>query len=182
MVFGVSSSILEICFDWSDFFATCAYCLQEYLHHGLVPFDDEVRQDQQLLKVCKGNELLLKEIKVLIAGVLGKEGDSSRPKEGEISRDAVLDHLNSVPELEDIQNDANAARLFTRSFKSVATGMGIQVNPGRDRYQKVVEGETQDWFRLRLVRPAQVKVTYEGDDAAPLNGLQQHYKTAADAV
>jgi len=166
--------------DWSDFYATCAYCLQEYLDHGLIPFDDEVRQDQQLLKVCKGNELLLKEIKVLIAGVLGKEGDSSRPKEGEISRDAVLDHLNSVPELEDIQNDANAARLFTRSFKSVATGMGIQVNPGRDRYQKVVEGEIQDWFRL--VRPAQVKVTSDDQNASDLNPLQQHFKDVGDAA
>ena len=58
--------------------------------------------------------------------------------------------------------------------------MGIQVNPGRDRYQKVVDGKTQDWHRL--VRPAQVKVTDEGDGAAPLNGLQQHYKTAAAAV
>ena len=109
-----------------------------------------------------------------------REGDPFRLQEGEISRDAVLEHLNGVPELEALQNDAHASRNFTRRFKNVATGMGIQVNPGRDRYQKVVEGETQDWYRL--VRPAQVKVTDEGDDAAPLNGLQQHYKTAADAV
>tara|TARA_B100000674_G_scaffold461148_1_gene439835 strand:+ start:377 stop:907 length:531 start_codon:yes stop_codon:yes gene_type:complete len=166
--------------DWSDFYATCAYCLQEYLDHGLVPFDDEVRQDQQLLKVCKGNEPLLQEIKGLIVGVLGKEGDPFRPQEGDISRDAVLEHLNSVPELEAIQNDAHAARIFTRAFKSVATGMGIQVNPGRDRYQKVVDGETQDWYRLVL--PAQVKVTGDDADAAPLNGLQQHFKTAGDAA
>lgn len=166
--------------DWGDFYATCAYCLQEYLDQGLVPFDDEVRQDQQLLKVCGGNDLLLKEIKCLISGVLGKEGDPFRLQEGEISRDAVLEHLNSVPELEALQNDAHASRNFTRRFKNVATGMGIQVNPGRDRYQKVVDGETQDWYRL--VRPAQVKVTDEGNDAAPLNGLQQHYKTVADAV
>ena len=166
--------------DWSDFYATCAYCLQEYLDHGLVPFDDEVRQDQQLLKVCKGNEPLLQEIKGLIVGVLGKEGDPFRPQEGDISRDAVLEHLNSVPELEAIQNDANAARIFTRAFKSVATGMGIQVNPGRDRYQKVVDGETQDWYRLVL--PAQVKVTGDDADAASLNGLQQHFKTAGDAA
>ena len=105
-----------------------------------------------------------------------REGDPFRLQEGEISRDAVLEHLNSVPELEALQNDAHASR----NFKNFATGMGIQVNPGRDRYQKVVDGETQDWYRL--VRPAQVKVTAEGDDAAPLNGLQQHYKTAADAV
>ena len=165
--------------DWSDFYATCAYCLQEYLEHGLVPFEDEVRQDQQLLKVCKGNDLLLKEIKALITGVLGKDGDPFRVQEGEISRTAVLKHLNSVPELEAIQNDPNAARIFIRSFKSVASGLGIFVNPGRDRYQKVVDGETQDWFRLVL--PAQVKVTDEGDDGAPLNGLQQFYKEEAGA-
>ena len=64
--------------------------------------------------------------------------------------------------------------------KSVATGMGIEVNPGRDRYQKVVDGETQDWFRLVL--PAQVKVTDEGDDAGPLNGLQQYFEEAGDAA
>ena len=161
-------------------YATCAYCLQEYLDHGLVPFDDEVRQDQQLLKVCKGNELLLKEVKGLITSVIGNDGDLFRPKEGEISRDAVLEHLNSVPELEAIQNDANADRIFTRSFKSVATGMGILVNPGRDRYQKVVDGETQDWFRL--VRPAQVKVTDDDQDAADLNPLQQHFKDAGGAA
>ena len=166
--------------DWGDFYATCAYCLQEYLDHGLVPFDDEVRQDQQLLKVCKGNELLLKEVKGLITSVIGNDGDLFRPKEGEISRDAVLEHLNSVPELEAIQNDANADRIFTRSFKSVATGMGILVNPGRDRYQKVVDGETQDWFRL--VRPAQVKVTDDDQDAADLNPLQQHFKDAGGAA
>ena len=105
-----------------------------------------MRQDQQLLKVCKGNELLLKEVKGLITWVMGND-ERSIPSSGrEISRDAVLEHLNSVPELEAIQNDANADRIFTRSFKSVATGMGIQVNPGRDRYQKVVDGETQDWY------------------------------------
>lgn len=137
-------------------------------------------QDQQLLKVCKRNELLLKEVKGLITSVLCNDGDLSRPKESEISHAAVLEHLNSVPELEAIQNDANAARIFSRRFKSVATGMGIQVNSGRDRCQKVVEGETQDWYRL--VRPAQVKVTGDDADAAPLNGLQQHFKTSGDAA
>ena len=76
--------------------------------------------------------------------------------------------------------DANADRIFTRSFKSVATGMGINVNPGRDRYQKVVDGETQDWYRL--VRPAQVKVTDDDQDAADLNPLQQHFKDAGGAA
>ena len=58
--------------------------------------------------------------------------------------------------------------------------MGIQVNPGRDRYQMVVDGETQDWYRLVL--PEQVEVTGDDADAAPLNGLQQHFKTAGDAA
>ena len=61
-----------------------------------------MRQDQQLLKVCKGNELLQNEVKGLITSVIANDGDLFRPKEGEISRDAVLEHLNSVPELESI--------------------------------------------------------------------------------
>jgi len=44
----------------------------------------------------------------------------------------------------------------------------------------VVEGEAQGWYRL--VPPAQVKLADEGVDAVPLNGLQQHYKTAAAVV
>ena len=124
-----------------------------------------------------GSEMCIRD---RIVGVLGKEGDPFRPQEGDISRDAVLEHLNSVPELEAIQNDANADRIFTRSFKSVAMGMGINVNPGRDRFQKVVDGETQDWYRL--VRPAQVKVTDDDQDAADLNPLQQHFKDAGGAA
>ena len=54
------------------------------------------------------------------------------------------------------------------------------VNPGRDRFQKVVDGETQDWYRL--VRPAQVKVTDDDKDAADLNPLQQHFKDAGGAA
>ena len=73
--------------------------------------------------------------KVLTAtGILGwssTESETNR-REGEISRADVLEHLNSVPELEAIQNDANVARIFIRSFKSVASGMGILVNS--DRY------------------------------------------------
>ena len=55
--------------------------------------------------------------------------------------------------------------------------MGISVNSGRDRYQKVVDGETQDW--CRLVRPAQVKATDDDQDAADLNLLQQQFNEAA---
>ena len=66
--------------DWGDFYATCAYCLQEYLDHGLVPFDDEVRQDQQLLKVCKGNEPLLQEIEGLIVGLSAMTAIYSVPR------------------------------------------------------------------------------------------------------
>ena len=40
-------------------------------NYSLVPLDDEMHQDQQLLKVFKGNELLLKEVKGLIVGVHG---------------------------------------------------------------------------------------------------------------
>ena len=35
-----------------------------------------------------------------------------------------------------------------KTFKKVATGLGYQVNPGRDRFQKVVNGVTEDWYRI----------------------------------
>ena len=60
------------------------------------------------------------------------------------------------------------------------TVLGIQVYPDCDRYQKVVDSETQDLYCLVL--PAQVMVTCDDADLAALNGLQPFFKTAGHAA
>ena len=48
--------------DWSDFYATCIHCVKEYLDQGLVPFDDTVLVDRQLLKSVAGRDDLLTDL------------------------------------------------------------------------------------------------------------------------
>ena len=123
--------------DWSDFYATCIHCVKEYLDQGLVPFDDTVLVDRQLLKSVAGRDDLLTDLTLHIKGVVDGPG--------EVSRDEVLKVFGS-PEYEDLNRWGDTWKVKT--FKKVATGLGYQVNPGRDRFQKVVNGVTEDWYRI----------------------------------
>ena len=42
--------------DWSAFYVTCLHCLHQYLEEGLVPFDDTVLHDRQLLAAAGHDE------------------------------------------------------------------------------------------------------------------------------
>lgn len=64
---------------------------------------------------------------------------------GEVSRDEVLKVFGST-EYEDLNRWGETLKVKT--FKKVATGLGYQVNPGRDRFQKVVNGVAEDWYRI----------------------------------
>ena len=122
--------------DWSDFYATCIHCLQEFLNQGLVPFDDTVLTDRQLLKSVGGREELLSDLTLFIGDAV--KGD------GEVSRDQVL-NVFLTPEMENL---GWSDTWKVKTFKKVASGLGYQVNPGRDRFQKVVNGVTEDWYRI----------------------------------
>lgn len=139
--------------DWSDFYATCIHCVKEYLDQGLVPFDDSVLTDRQLLKSVGGKEELLTDLTLFINDVV--EGP------GEVSREDVLEVFQS-PEYENL-SWSDIWRVKT--FKKVASGLGYQGNPGRDRYQKVVNGVTEDWFRI--VTPVQPENPLEGFVESP---------------
>ena len=135
------------------FVATCIHCVKEYLDQGLVPFDDSVLTDRQLLKSVGGKEELLTDLTLFINDVV--EGP------GEVSREDVLEVFQS-PEYENL-SWSDIWRVKT--FKKVASGLGYQVNPGRDRYQKVVNGVTEDWFRI--VTPVQPENPLEGFVESP---------------
>lgn len=141
--------------DWSDFYATCIHCLHEFLTHGLVPFDDTVLADRQLLKTVGGREDLLTDLTVFINEVVQGEG--------EVSRDQVLD-VFLTPEMENL---GWSDTWKVKTFKKVASGLGYQVNPGRDRFQKVINGVTEDWYRI--VSPV-----------TPSNPLEGFVETSAD--
>jgi len=119
------------------FYATCIHCVKEYLDQGLVPFDNTVLVDRQLLKSVAGRDDLLTDLTLHIKGVVDGPG--------EVSRDEVLKVFGS-PEYEDLNRWGDTWKVKT--FKKVATGLGYQVNPGRDRFQKVVNGVTEDWYRI----------------------------------
>jgi len=141
--------------DWSDFYATCIHCVHEFLTHGLVPFDDTVLSDRQLLKTVGGREDLLTDLTVFINEVVQGEG--------EVSRDQVLD-VFLTPEMENL---GWSDTWKVKTFKKVATELGYQVNPGRDRFQKVINGVTEDWYRI--VTPV-----------TPSNPLQGFVETSVD--
>jgi hypothetical protein len=141
--------------DWSDFYATCIHCLHEFLTHGLAPFDDTVLADRQLLKTVGGREDLLTDLTVFINEVVQGEG--------EVSRDQVLD-VFLTPEMENL---GWSDTWKVKTFKKVASGLGYQVNPGRDRFQKVINGVTEDWYRI--VSPV-----------TPSNPLEGFVETSAD--
>ena len=92
---------------------------------------------RQLLKSVAGRDDLLTDLTVHIKGVVDGPG--------EVSRDEVLKVFGS-PEYEDLNRWGDTWKVKT--FKKVATGLGYQVNPGRDRFQKVVNGVTEDWYRI----------------------------------
>ena len=123
--------------DWSDFYATCIHCVKEYLDQGLVPFDDTVLVDRQLLKSVAGRDDLLTDLTHFIKGVVDGPG--------EVSREEVIKVFGS-PEYEDLNRWGDPWKV--RTFKKVAMGLGYLVNPGRDRFQKVVNGVTEDWYRI----------------------------------
>ena len=122
--------------DWSDFYATCIHCLHEFLTHGLVPFDEIVLADRQLLKTVGGREDLLTDLTVFINEVVQGEGEVSRDQD----LDVFLTH--------EMENLGWSDTWKVKTFKKVASGLGYQVNPGRDRFQKVVNGVTEDWYRI----------------------------------
>lgn len=130
--------------DWGDFYATCVYCIHEYLKNGLEPFDDQILADRQLLKTTGGDELLLLEIRNYISSFF-KEGESQT----ELSRNDVINFYSTVPELDKYAKWQENWKV--RTFKKVASGLGYQVNPGRSRYQKIVNGSPMDFYVL--VRP-----------------------------
>ena len=146
--------------DWSDFYATCLHCLQEFLSHGLVPFDDSVLADRQMLKAVGGREDLLSDLTHFIEGIV--QGP------GECSRDEVL----KVFESPDYEHLGWKNQYKVKCFRKVAAGLGYQINPGRERLQKVVNGVTEDWYRLVLpVQPTD-----------PLKGLQDDLSGPTDVT
>ena len=54
--------------EWSAFYTTCVYCLDQYLKNGLVKFEDNVMAERQLLKVCYGDQMLQDELTKFIQG------------------------------------------------------------------------------------------------------------------
>lgn len=124
--------------DWTSFYATCIHCAHEYLKDSLVPFDDNVLLDRQLLAAAGGNDNLLMCLQEFIEEV-AKSG-------GECTREMVLDVYDKNPELEYARD--YKPRWKVSKFKNIALGMGFQVNPGRDRYQRNINGKVVDCFVL----------------------------------
>ena len=128
--------------DWIDFYATCVYCVSEYLSKGLEPFDDQILADRQLLKATAGSEVLLLEMTNFIKGLF-TDGD-----ETEVSRQQVIDFYSSLPDLDKFITYGENWKV--RTFKKVCSLHGFQVNPGRSRFQKINKetGKPEDFYLI----------------------------------
>jgi len=128
--------------DWTEFYATCAYCLQEYLIHGLIEVENEVLEDQQELRACKGDDILKKDLNIFVAEVLSKSPS-------ECSR-TELDAVFDSPEFERYSDYQPSWR--TRLFKEFCGAKNISVNAAMKggRYQKRVNnaGDREDYYLL----------------------------------
>ncbi|WP_188021899.1 primase-helicase family protein [Synechococcus sp. RS9907] len=126
--------------EWSAFYSTCVYCLDQYLKNGLVKFEDNVMAERQLLKVCYGDQMLLDELTKFIKGVVSNGS--------EVSKDEVIAFYGYYPEFERFSE--YSSKWKTSTFKNVCTGLGYRVNPDRPngRWLKTVNGENKDWYLL----------------------------------
>ena len=126
--------------EWSAFYSTCVYCLDQYLKHGLVKFEDNVMAQRQLLKVVYGDQMFLDELTKFIDGVVANGG--------EVSKDEVIAFYGYYPEFERFASYSSNWK--TATFKNVCAGLGYRVNHNRPmgRWQKVVNGERVDWYEL----------------------------------
>ena len=146
--------------DWSAFYVTCLHCLHQYLEEGLVPFDDTVLHDRQLLAAAGHDESLLEALTSFIKEVAQSGGECTRPM--------VLDVFDKDPNLERYADWKPQWKV--RRFKDMAVGMGFQVNPGRERNQRVINGVTTDCYLL--VKP----------DLMPADGAEEKEPPSPPAV
>ena len=128
--------------EWTDFYATCAYCLREYLEHGLVECSNKILQDQQVFRICGGDDLLVKDLGQFIDEVLSRSPS-------ECSR-AEVDRVFESPEFEKYKDYSPKWR--TTMFKKFCGAKNISVNANKKggRYQKVVNNnnEKMDYYIL----------------------------------
>ena len=137
--------------DWTAFYVTCIHCIHEYLKNSLVPFDDSVLADRQLLAAAGNDETLLQVLQDFIEEVV-KSG-------GECTKTQVIETFDKEMELEYCKDWKSNWK--TRRFKEVAAGLGYQVNPGRDggRYQRVINGKHEDCYVLvKSIQPGEAPV------------------------
>ena len=103
-----------------------------------MPFDDTVLHDRQLLAAAGHDESLLEALTSFIKEVAQSGGECTRPM--------VLDVFDKDPNLERYADWKPQWKV--RRFKDMAVGMSFQVNPGRERNQRVINGVTTDCYLL----------------------------------
>ena len=142
--------------DWDDFYATCAYCLQQYLNKGLIPFEDSVLEQQQLSSICFGDEYLQAQISRFIQEVFDREPPFDGLRKNECTKDEVHKVFDDI-ELEHLKHLTDLKK--TKVFTDYAREKGIELNLGcpNGRNQHMVDGVPRvDCFHLTPPRKKNV--------------------------
>ena len=152
--------------DWKDYFATCVYCLKKFLDEGLQSFGDKERIEHSRLQICKGDELLLKEMESFIKTECFAD-NSITQKYGRGCFRSDYFRLWESPDFEQYKYHSN--KFKRRVFFDLCAALGVEINP--DRLQKLhpTTGARDDFWMMS--RPTQtvgddgdLSKLFEGED------------------
>ena len=98
----------------------------------LIPFEDNVLQEQQLSAICMGDGILQVELENFIQEVLDRS-DHPHCMKQECMKEEVL-QVFEVPELEHLSHNSDIWK--TKLFKEYTREKGIEINLGQERRTK----------------------------------------------
>jgi len=141
--------------DWEDYFATCVYCLKKFLDEGLQSFGDKERIEHSRIQICKGDDLLLKEMESFIT--LDCMGDNSITQQfgtGCFRSDALA--IWDSPDFEKYKFIHPKTK--RKIFFDLVAALGVEINSDRAQRLHPKKGVRDDFWMMS--RPTQTV----GDD------------------
>ncbi len=138
--------------DWTDFYSTSLYCVQQYLKEGLVSFGDTERLNAERLKLTYNDPYL----DAALSAFIIKAGTN---KDG-VFRSDVIDFFRSDLELLKYHEWGPHSKL--KMFQELADSLGYEINGGQSRRQRINPKTNMKEDTYVLSKPTQT-VGPEGD-------------------
>tara|TARA_B100000029_G_scaffold222645_1_gene220467 strand:- start:74 stop:967 length:894 start_codon:yes stop_codon:yes gene_type:complete len=136
--------------DWKDYFATCVYCLKKFLDEGLQSFGDKERIEHSKIKICKDDDLLLKELETFIKTECFADNSITQQfGTGCFRSDAIA--IWEQPEF--AKYKFIHAKTKRKIFFDLVAALGVEINSDRQQRLHPTKGVRDDFWMMS--RPTQ---------------------------